>query len=455
MKIKNIFIVLLSLLLLAGCGSESPQPLVTGSAPIVIAGAETGFAGSVPLSDYEAPERFTGEWTGLEGCLLVTADAKVVLPAVEDMPIASIGRSEFTQADADKLLEVFLKGNTLYEERGMTKAEIGQKLESYKAMQRGEIPLALDGERTAAELPEVIERWQQYYDEAPEDSELIPAAAEFQAGDYWSEISGFAQVEGEKLHAVIENSNDRNEALFWLDGYGGRNGINATPASFMDEPWEIAITEEEALEMGTGLMEELGLDVVCGLIEPVVYSVDYSGIGYHMEFVRTVNGVPISYSELPGTAVEDGDSGRLWGYERISVYAGVDGIVYFCWENPHTEPLVQSTGTKLMAFEDISGIFAKMIMIKNNDIQIANGKNGFDVIHSMDVDRVELNLMRLRDKGEYEKGLVIPVWDFKATTSARAADESYSHLVYDGSRYETVLTLNAIDGTVIDRELGY
>ena len=203
-------------------------------------------------------------------------------------------------------------------------------------------------------------------------------------------------------------------------------------------------------------LSPLGLDVVCDLVEPVVFSVNYSGIGYRMEFVRHVNGLPISYSMYPGTAVEENSSGEeLWGYERISVYAAKAGIVYFRWENPHTEPVLETEDAKLMAFSDVYDIFGKMIMIKNQHLQAANEANGFETIRNVNVDKVQLSLMRIRDKGNFERGLIVPVWDFYGSVTAHTEDENYKQYVYGGPRYETLLSINAIDGTLIDRELGY
>ncbi len=456
MKIRKILPAILALTVLTACGAEKSQPIITGSAPLVLEAAGTGFAASQSLKDYAAPETFTGDWEGLEGCYIVHADAAVQLPDSDAMPIASVERRSFTQSDADMLLDAFIGENEFYEEVGMAKAEIGERLERYRAMERGEIPLELDGERTRENLAEVIERWEQYYADAPGEDEHESAAREFQDKDYWSEIAGWAEVDGKKIHAVIENSQYLNKAVFWQEGYGDRNGTNGLYASFADEPWEIAISEEEALEMGTELMEKLGLDVVCDLIEPVVFSVNYSGIGYRMEFVRQVNGLPIAYSMYPGTAVEENSSGEeIWGYERISVYAAKAGIVYFSWENPHTGPVLETEDAKLMAFSDIHDIFGKMIMIKNQYLQNANEVNGFDTIRNVNVDKVQLSLMRVRDKGSFEQGLIIPVWDFYGSITAHTDDENYKQYVFEGPHYETLLTLNAIDGTLIDRELGY
>ena len=57
--------------------------------------------------------------------------------------------------------------------------------------------------------------------------------------------------------------------------------------------------------------------------------------------------------------------------------------------------------------------------------------------------------MRIRDKGSLQ-GTIVPVWDFWGTWTWYDADkqpESYTT--------QPMLTLNAIDGSVVDRQLGY
>ena len=67
--------------------------------------------------------------------------------------------------------------------------------------------------------------------------------------------------------------------------------------------------------------------------------------------------------------------------------------------------------------------------------------NGGDGDLSIDINKVRLNLMRVRTKSSKDMGLVIPVWDYYGS---------------EGPIEETiVLTINAIDGSMVSRELGY
>ena len=63
--------------------------------------------------------------------------------------------------------------------------------------------------------------------------------------------------------------------------------------------------------------------------------------------------------------------------------------------------------------------------------------------------------MRIRSKDNFSEGVLIPVWDFWGTTRMHAVDRAYSDMVYEEGHYEIALTINAIDGTIIDRNIGY
>lgn len=174
-----------------------------------------------------------------------------------------------------------------------------------------------------------------------------------------------------------------------------------------------------------------------------------------MHYVRTVNGFPITYTGRGGSSTPDNEDIESWAYEEMTVYAAEDGIVYFYWMNPYTEPVVQTADTALMDFGDIQDIFAKMIMVTNEDLKAQNTASGFVCQRNMDVYDVQLHLMRIRDKYNTTEGTLVPVWDFYGINKLQAVDRSYSKYVYEDGYDEIVLTVNAVDGTIIDRGLGY
>ena len=88
-------------------------------------------------------------------------------------------------------------------------------------------------------------------------------------------------------------------------------------------------------------------------------------------------------------------------------------------------------------------------------IVVTNAYLSDDMSKTINIDRIELGLMRITDPATRSAGLVIPVWDFfgNVTTAFKNGEKSYSEL--DDDPLNSVLTINAIDGTLVDRSIGY
>ena len=468
--------------LITGFGSEA-DAAITKEQEQLLQIARDGRKDSVSLSDLEVPDRFSGDWEGAEGCVIVHADAKIELPEADRIPAGTIARRNFTQDDADTLMQVLLKGNTLYEESGMTKRQIQDRLERYQAMQRGEIPLEGDSV-TYENLPEVIERWTEYARTAPEDDAFrSPASTSFTRNNNAEEIRGRADVDGKIMHLFVSTLNDFwDHVSFYEENYGDSNGTWAQPVSLipddiLSEPLTISISVEDALRQGNALVSELGFQqIVCDEINPVyfiaknphtVYSDDtlppeyydwtklIIDTGYELHYVRCLNGSPIGYTPVPGTASpEDESFSGTWMYEYITLDITKDGLKCFQWFSPHTEPELLLEDAQLLPFDRIAELFSKMIMVKNNDVLYVNERNGFTTIRNYQINKAKLTLMRIRSKENVEEGLLVPVWDFWGT--AHYEYDGWDNYGFTGDNVERiVLTINAVDGSVIDRELGY
>ena len=478
-----LLLACLALGLLVGCQDTPDTPaVIIKDQEQMLETAANGRENSALFASLEVPERFTGDWTGVNDFVHVTADAEIVLPNADKIPTGSVGRRDFTQEDADNLMRVLLKGNTLFKELGMTKQQALERLEQLQAMQRGEIPVDLDGGYEA--LPDAIEHWAEYARTAPDGDERVLAETSFVSrSKNLEEIKGWAEVDGKKVHFFVQNCPGYlDHASVFADGYGDVNFSSAVAISLIQdelpEPLTVDFPLEDAIRQGDALMEELGFEhVVCDNAYPVLFtrsmptavSTDETddapseenwksyilATGYELQYVRCVNGFPISWTPIRGGAVPENESySGTWHYEVITLDYTKDGLVYFYWESPHTEPVLQVEDTQLMPFDQIAEIFAKMIMVKNSDVQYANERNGFITVRNFDVHKVKLGLMRIKAKDSFDEGLLVPVWDFWGT-------EKWEYDGWDNNGVDIengeqiLLTINAIDGSMIDRELGY
>lgn len=452
---------------LTGCQKTPDRPVVTAkNQEQMLNAAANGSENSSPLSALDVPKRFTGEWSGVDGCVTVQSDADIILPQAQAIPTAAVARRSFTQEDADRMLSAILGGQELYQNLE-TKQEIREHIALAQKVQRGEVPASEFGEFAKAEdMPHYIEELTKQLQDAPDEDSPFPASRTLEPteDDYYdAAIQGWTTVNGKKMQVDIHNmTGSVDSAVFWIDGFD-----STTPLSSLKENLTESISESDARATGDDLIKEIGLTgVVCDQASPVAFARwDYdpdtgerlepphiAGTGYELEYVRCADGFPISYTPFSGTSFQSGSDANAgpWAYERISVCVTADDVVCFRWESPYTEPVIQTEDTQLLKFDDIADIFGKMIIVKNSELKEMNERNQLHSTRNIDVDQVRLGLMRIRSKGNLDEGLLIPVWDFWGTVTFCQDDG-----MEPWDEYTIVLTVNAIDGTVIDREFGY
>ena len=450
-KIIPILSGILALTMLSGCGAPQAQtePTTVNQAMLI---EKSGQA----QESYTFPERFTGDWTSQEGKLTIHADAPVIAEQGVVLPIATVEPREFTQADVDNLLRVFLKGEPLYE-FVQTKQELRDHLEYVKSPEWRPDPDA--PEQTPEQLEQrrkdIIAYHSKLMETAPEEKPIVHGFHD--SGDP-KEVSGSAMVDGVEYEVSIRNQVGEP----WT-----RAIITRHDYKYMEKQDWGGISKEEAIAQGDALMQALGLDAMelddvqqqdtgewqlCYM--PTVNGFCLSSI--REDVVETNGGEKVSHFQYYTylSSEETNADPVSWPMESIWVNVGKDGILSFTWQSPSGETIVKEEQTALLPFEEIASIANTMLPVvivgpKSHSLVDLDRINGFDTKMDVEITKVSLNLMRIRDKGSLQ-GTIVPVWDFWGTSSWYRADEQPQN--YDT---QPMLTLNAIDGTVVSRELGY
>ena len=105
----------------------------------------------------------------------------------------------------------------------------------------------------------------------------------------------------------------------------------------------------------------------------------------------------------------------------------------------------------LLPFDAVMERFDQMVRVKYEGMMADPGWGG---IRSMEVrvDRIELSLERVIQPDNIDGGLLVPVWSFFGSILCTRPGDSFNH-AYDPT--VPFLTLNAVDGTLIDPRKGY
>lgn len=205
-----------------------------------------------------------------------------------------------------------------------------------------------------------------------------------------------------------------------------------------------------------------------------------TGQYFSFVFTRSINDVYCGYDR---TESVDGFEGmneedryemvfdEPWPYEYLMIDVDAHSIRRLVWQSPVTITETVSENTALLPFEQVMECFAKMAFIKNAyleqelDFEYVNA-NAKSKVVSMDIHikKIMLSLMRVQSGTEY---FLIPVWDFygyrdhldengvEYSLALGAATEEEIKQANETEMKYSFLTINAIDGSIIDRGLGY
>ena len=253
-------------------------------------------------------------------------------------------------------------------------------------------------------------------------------------GSDWSLANNYDATEGEGLPAreqVEQWAGDREQAQKQAEQYVADLGLT----DFQIQGSELVMKGRDS-----------------GDLRGEQSSIIYEDGAWTFYFTRTVDGFPVTYEMNPGAAVEDMDSTIVpWPYETCVVTINREGLCQAQVSNLYEVKEVQVKDAALKSFSEIGTIFEKMIAIKNSDLASAGVKR-----YDLQVSRVTLGYMRIYDPGtDARSGLLVPVWDFFGKQSQDIEYEGQAYSYENAYPYNSFLTINALDGTVIDRGLGY
>jgi hypothetical protein len=165
---------------------------------------------------------------------------------------------------------------------------------------------------------------------------------------------------------------------------------------------------------------------------------------YEFIYEKIYEGIPVSYfdSRMVRKQTEDGVDNNTYSAvlepERLAVQVDDSGIVFFDWKNPTTSNGILNENVQLLPFEKIKEIFENNIFYH---YFYESNEGSLDIF----IDKIVLSYFVQPVMDSNDEYMAIPVWDFINEGSGE----------YNSGRASTYLTINAIDGSVINRDLGY
>lgn len=495
-KLKRIIAAGLCISILAGCQETPKDAIVKEKGTKSVEKYESGEDTAASLREsLGAPEEYKNQETYENGALVIDTDAEVLLPEASTMNTYEVSAKEVNQDMIDTVSKAFFEGAKFYS--GHTYSEWTKeqyqeeitRLKKYKA--EGNLDPYEHGKDENGQLyfdiDDVIARDEEDMKDAPTEvvkEEVKPSfgleyldgkgeeqtkevdedgffgIAETDQGTYDYQISyALAPDIKFQISKIRDDVPDVREFTSWtegeylLDGEGTER--NKLSEDFIKGKTNISL--EEAEKIAKEKVEKLGWGFE---VYGWDYTVFYHGeggarednvldAGYLFHFSRMLDGAPVTYTSSYGGGLEDMDSTlEPWSYERCDIIVGEDGIQTVEIYNPYEIGAVQTEQVKLMDFDSIMKIYEQMMEVSNADIA------EFEKKRTYHIRKIALGYTRIYDPtSDNDQGLLVPAWDFFGGFDAES--EEYSEKNSGEYSTQSFMTINAIDGTVIDRELGY
>ena len=456
-------------LLLSACQPTPEEAIVSQKGDLTDKIAETADPGQAPTgvgSHYSLEKTF--EQSG--HTLIVDADitggdeSKMAVLTVTEKPFESgdslkrIVEGAFPEYTAYNYTE-FTKGDLEY---GIQEAElmifrIKNNLHSLtgEPLKEGEEQViyasdSLVGKDTSGmsdvEIMEIyLEDLKRMQAEAPADDELPPAdyIIHYPKDDEYAQ-GNFRLVNGDsalKMDVINIQEGERGGYFFvynMMSDFSEEREIPsvATPISELKDSGELQRVQELLQNMGIDYME--------------LYEVYQGKNACKYVFTRSYNGAQEDYvGEYLGLSVTDGDGvqiQRLWKPEYFSIIMNNGEIEDIYWKNPSQIVKVDNENVKILPWSEIQKIFEKQM-----EFLLTPSSEGGDSMFwwkpsDVKIERITLGLakMLMKDSGEYK---LIPVWNFFGR------DNSNSDM--DDAEEKCYVTINALNGTIMDRDVMY
>ena len=132
--------------------------------------------------------------------------------------------------------------------------------------------------------------------------------------------------------------------------------------------------------------------------------------------------------------------------ESLCIIVSDERIEYACWTAPHEIVGVIDADVELLPFDQIMEVADHLLPLSLTYLE------GRSLTLRCDITQIRLGYMRVQCINDPTKLQLVPVWDFYGTLH-RFKDGEPHHT--DNTACKSWLTINAIDGTVIDRMYGY
>ena len=244
--------------------------------------------------------------------------------------------------------------------------------------------------------------------------------------------------------------------------YEGQDELTITQGSLSDHTTEkLSVGLEDAKMLCERFFSAVEMEDFYEISEITLIKKTDDQYAVKLYYRQVVDGVPTFACTRDYYGTQDLYA-RPWGYEFVSFIVSENGIDAIKWIEPVQVVETVTPDAQLLTLEQVTPIFEKMLITRLEPrLEIYTDPIELDC----DVSSVALELVRIKEHNVIGKeGLLVPAWVFYGHLTQRTMYTSGTVYTYDmignvGSSVlgppAVIMAINAIDGSVIDLEMGY
>lgn len=382
------------------------------------------------------PDRISKEYK--DDTVRIVINATVVVHPAREYPVIRVEDERLSQELAACFLDALIGNEELYNAKvPYTKDQLyAQMLETIYHYQKGD----WDYDESIQSENDIRKMYAEQIESAPETAELLLIDREALSDGFEARTNV-----GEGFDKWISMLNDEELGLIVRFYNNGDTLYRSYPKTVN----RINMTQHEAQQIanafinrcfGNNLMKLFSYEKV----QDDVSSNDNQFLAHKFIYTRSIAGTPIAYDDMSVQTTFSEAYSKIWNVEHIEIQISDQGISTLKWDGAIKLVDVVNGSVLLKPFEEILEHAAMQLKLINpyQDVNTTYGINIF-------VSQIRLGYMRVHEKDSTNTSLLIPVWDFIGTTNPSGKT------IGDNDKEYVLLTVNAIDGSIIDRALGY
>ena len=409
------------------------------------------------------------------GTITVNIDAEVIAEGNDNITVARLGKYYYKQEEIEKMIHIIFGDNlTFYDPTITTKSEIEYNiLYLQKRLLDDEVLLEMGKAKGLTDLQEIKEKQLEIIEDlkkqvasAPEEKPIINKI-NIEEGfavsvDFGEDVMGGC--------GCIEPNSSRAQVSFnmFCDNVKSARCLHyltTTPIKISDDDHEVV----ESLNIAQNLinrMEIIGVRVDDVFIsKDNAWGVDEEGRDavvserefYVFCFGRVVGDRVLDFTFYDGT--EQGEEyDKPVPYEKIEVWVEDNKVVKFNWIAPAIVTEIINDNVELQIG------YEQALDLAVNYIFISNAGSLGDIAESIigEITNIEFEMVRIREKNS-EDYLIVPAWKIYGELKMKLTDEHKNkhNITEDFYSFTTswygknFVTINALDGSIIDMGKGY